>query len=176
MYSQPSSNYSEKHKVWCMCHPCGWGWHESGTKVRGKWQGKKARDQGMTASACHCPTLSSNSPVLLMLLPRRKLIWTPGKTAEPSTHLCPLKKKRHQRRELFQQERGGHGQREREREVLMDFSGWQCGDWNEMGGYRGHGWMCLSCYDDKMAQPPLCHWPPRPPIPPLVLPLRTSVK
>lgn len=20
--------------------------------------------------------------------------------------------------------------------------------------------MCLSCYDDKMAQPPLCHWPP----------------
>lgn len=77
----------------------------------GKWQGKKARDQGMTASACHCPTLSSNSPVLLMLLPRRKLIWTPGKTAEPRTRLCPLKKKRHQRRALFQQE-GGQGPRE----------------------------------------------------------------
>lgn len=81
-------------------------------RLGGKWQGKKARDQGMTASACHCPTLSSNSPVLLMLLPRRKLIWTPGKTAEPGTHLCPLKKKRDQRRALFQQG-GGQGPRER---------------------------------------------------------------
>lgn len=69
----------------------------------GKWQGEKARDQGRTASACHCPTLSSNSPVLLMLLTKRKLIWTPGKTVEPRTHLCPFKKKRHQRRALFQQ-------------------------------------------------------------------------
>lgn len=69
----------------------------------GKWQEKKARDQGMTASACHCPTPSSNSPVLLMLLTRRKLIWTPEKTAEPRTHLCPLKEKRHQQRALFQQ-------------------------------------------------------------------------
>lgn len=78
----------------------------------GEWQGKKARDQCVTASACHWPTLSSNSPVLLMLLPRRKLIWMPGKTAEPRTHLCPLKKrkKRHQWRALLQQ--GGQGLRE----------------------------------------------------------------
>ena len=140
----------------------------------GKWQGKKARDQGMTASACHCPILSSNSPVLLMLLPRRKLIWTHGKTAEPRTHLCPLKKKRHQWRALFQQEGAGA-----ERGFLMDFSGGQYSVWNKMGGYRGHGWMCLSCYDDKMAQPPLCHWPPSAfflPSLPLVLPLRTPVK
>ena len=76
----------------------------------GKWQGKKARDQGMAASACHCPTLSSNSPVLLVLLPRRKLIWMPRKAAEPRTHLCPLKKNRHQRRALFQQGmEGGRG-------------------------------------------------------------------
>lgn len=88
----------------------------------------------MTASACHCPTLSSNSPVLLMLLPERKLIWMHGKTAEPRTHLCPLKKKRHQQRALFQQDGAGA-----ERGVLMDFSGGQYSVWNKMGGYRGHG-------------------------------------
>lgn len=140
----------------------------------GKWQEKKARDQGVTASACHCPTLSSNSPVLLML-PRRKLIWMPGKTAEPRTHLCPLKTEKTPAESTLPT-RGGAGAK---RGVLMDFGGGQYSVWNKMGGYRGHGWMCLSCYDDKMAQPPLCHWPPLAfflPSLPLVLPLRTPVK
>lgn len=91
----------------------------------------------MTVSACHCPTLSSNSPVLLMLLPKRKLIWMPGKTAEPRTHLCPLKKKKKEKTpvESTLTTRGAGA----ERGVLMDFSGGQYTVWNKMGGYRGHG-------------------------------------
>lgn len=117
----------------------------------------------MAASACQCPTLSSNSPVLLILLPRRKLIWTPAKTAEPRTHLCPLIKEKTPGEGILPAEGWGG----REGFWVISVQGHSI--WDEMGGYRGYA--CLSCYDDKMAQPPLC----RPPAPllccrPLVLP------
>ncbi|KAI4803820.1 hypothetical protein KUCAC02_025468, partial [Chaenocephalus aceratus] len=44
----------------------------------------------------------------------------------------PFKKEKTPAERTLPTREGGHGQRERE--VLMDFSGWQCGDWNEMGG------------------------------------------
>lgn len=92
----------------------------------GKSQEKKPRDQGVTASACHCPTLSSNSPVLLML-PRRKLIWMPRKTAEPPSLLLKKKKKRKDTSRAHSPDKGGTVAKR---------------------GFDGYQWRALECLEE----------------------------
>lgn len=125
---------------------------------------RKQEIKALTCSDCQCvssPSTVTKQPRAAYVAAQTQINLDAWKHQRAQDSSLPFKKKEKTPAERTPPTRVGG--------LVTDFSGGQYSVWNKMGGSRGHGSMYLSCYDDKMAQPPLCHHPPQ--TPPLNLPL-----